>query len=114
MPDDTDERILGTGEDDTIDAPDGSDTVFSDAGDDTNSGGEGRDIIRGGSDNDTIRGNAGGDSRARAGARSGSTTRLSPIWTRPTLPSTTRQRPATMACDACDPARTTAASKLIW
>ena len=35
MPDDTDERILGTDQDDTIDAQGGSDTVFADAGDDT-------------------------------------------------------------------------------
>ena len=35
MPDDTDERILGTDQDDTIDAQRGSDTVFADAGDDT-------------------------------------------------------------------------------
>ena len=61
MPDDTDERILGTDGDDTIDAQGGSDTVFGDAGDDILSGGEGRDIIRGGSGNDTIRGNADGD-----------------------------------------------------
>ena len=61
MPDDTDERILGTDVDDIIDAQGGSDTVFGDAGDDTLSGGEGRDIIRGGSGNDTIRGNADGD-----------------------------------------------------
>ena len=61
MPDDTDERLLGTDEDDTIDAQGGSDTVFADAGDDTVSGGEGRDIIRGGSGNDTIRGNEAGD-----------------------------------------------------
>ena len=61
MPDDTDERILGTDEDDTIAAQGGSDTVFGDAGDDTLSGGEGRDIIRGGSGDDTIRGNEAGD-----------------------------------------------------
>ena len=61
MPDDTDERILGTDEADTIDAQGGSDTIFGDAGDDTLAGGEGRDIIRGGSGNDTIRGNADGD-----------------------------------------------------
>ena len=61
MPDDTDERILGTDGDDTIDAQGGSDTVFGDAGNDTLSGGEGRDIIRGGSGNDTIRGGAAGD-----------------------------------------------------
>ena len=61
MPDDTDERILGTDGDDTIDAQGGSDTIFGDAGDDTLAGGEGRDIIRGGSGNDTIRGNADGD-----------------------------------------------------
>ena len=54
MPDDTDERILGTDETDTIDAQGGSDTIFGDAGDDTLAGGEGRDIIRGGSGNDTI------------------------------------------------------------
>ena len=35
MPDDTDERILGTDGDDIIDAQGGSDTVFGDAGDDT-------------------------------------------------------------------------------
>ena len=54
MPDDTDERILGTDGVDTIDAQGGSDTIFGDAGDDTLAGGEGRDIIRGGSGNDTI------------------------------------------------------------
>ena len=61
MPDDTDERILGTDGDDTIAAQGGSDTLFGDAGDDTLSGGDGRDILLGDSGDDTIYGGDGDD-----------------------------------------------------
>ena len=58
---DTDEKLVGTDGDDTIDAGEGNDYILGDAGDDTLTGGTGRDHVRGGSGDDVIYGGAGID-----------------------------------------------------
>ena len=58
---DTNERIVGTDGDDTIDAEGGYDIVMGGAGDDDLTGGEGNDFLRGGSGEDTLSGGEGGD-----------------------------------------------------
>ena len=73
MPDDTDERILGTdgdAGDDTLSGGDGRDIIrgnddddilLGDSGDDTIYGGDGNDLVVGGTGNDTLYGDAGDD-----------------------------------------------------
>jgi len=58
---DSDNRVLGSGNVETIDGLGGSDHLYGKAGDDTLSGGSGNDLVDGGSGNDSLSGNDGND-----------------------------------------------------